>query len=173
MKVRILKVSTGELIDGVIRKGRPNELPSIQTGWKFNFDKHIKRLSHATAYVLETSDNPGMMEGCLIFQMVGKVLPYMAFVEIAPHNRTEPKMYDYVGGCLIAFACRLSLTQGKEHHKGWLTFKVMEEHPEDQIKLMAVYSQKYGAVRVDETTMLIGPENAQLLIQTYLERDSA
>ena len=92
----------------------------------------------------------------------------MAFLEIAPHNRKTPKRYDYVGGCLIAYACHLSLTLGKDAHQGWLTFDVMEEHPQDQIKLMALYSKKYGALKFGETTMLIGPDQAALLINKYL-----
>jgi hypothetical protein len=77
-----------------------------------------------------------------------------------------------VAGCLIAFACRQSMKLGENHHKGWLTFDVQEESKEDEIKLMAMYSKKYKAVKFDETTMLISPENGELLIEEYLKRKS-
>ena len=37
---------------------------------------------------------------------------YMAFVEVAPHNRGDEKKYERVAGCLIAFACRQSFIKG-------------------------------------------------------------
>ena len=94
----------------------------------------------------------------------------MAFVEVAPHNKTVAKRYDYVAGCLIAFAFRQSIIQGKGNYKAWLTFDVMEEKVDDQIKLMGMYSLKYGAVRVDETQMYIMDDAGDALIKKYLAR---
>jgi len=168
MKVKIVKVSINELVSATIRKGRQNELPSMHQGWNFSFDKHIRTLANATAYILTADETPDEAEGCMIFQIRDKLVPYMAFVEIAPHNRADPKKYDHVAGCLIAYASRLSLDLGKNEYEGWLSFQVSEEKPEDQIKLMAVYSKKYGALRYDEHTMFIGPDQAAVLIKQYL-----
>jgi len=33
---------------------------------------------------------------------------------------------------------------------------------------MALYSKKYGALKFGETTMLLGPDQAALLIEKYL-----
>lgn len=90
----------------------------------------------------------------------------MAYVEVAPHNRGKQKKYDRVGGCLIAFACRQSFIKGKE---GYVAFDVLKENKKDEIKLMEVYSQKYNAMRLENsTTMLIVPEGSEKLIQDYL-----
>ena len=70
---------------------------------------------------------------------------------------------------MIAFAFKQSLIQGKGHYKGWLTFDVSEEDEGDQIKLMALYSKKYGAVKVDETQMYIIDEAGDALIEKYLK----
>ena len=51
---------------------------------------------------------------------------------------------------------------------GWLAFDVIEENKEDEIKLMALYCGKYGALKFDETTMIIPPENGQTLINEFL-----
>jgi hypothetical protein len=171
VKVKLLKISTDTLDDATIRDGKPNELPSIQSGWRFNFGSRKKELPYSTSYVLVSQETPDIIEGCLIFQMVDKTVPYMAYVEVAPHNRTEPKKYEYVGGCLIAFACKQSVTLGKNHNQGWLTFDVSEEDPIDQNRLMALYSSKYKAQRyMDTTTMWISPEDGRSLIEEYLER---
>ncbi len=168
MKIKILKVDVEELVEAIIKNGKQVTLPSMQEGWRFNFDKHIKTLPYSTAYILVAAETPDIIEGCLIFQMKEKAIPYMAFVEVAPHNKNHPKKYDYVAGCLIAFAFKQSLIQGKGENKGWLMFDVLEKSEKDQIKLMALYSKKYNAVRFDETTMYIFDEAGHKLIQQYL-----
>jgi len=168
-KARILKVSTDELVDAWIRSAKAPELPSVQTGWRFNFGKRLRELSGAKAYILVSLETPDVAEGAMIFQMENKTVPYMAYLEIAPHNKSVTKKYDYVAGCLIAFACRQSFIQGQDAYQGWLTFDVREENPKDQTKLMAVYSSKYKAQRIsDTTTMVIGPDEGQYLIEEYL-----
>jgi hypothetical protein len=170
MKVKILEVLSDELVGAVIRDGKAIELPSIHNGWDFNFGSRLRELPYAKAYILVAQQSLEVTEGCLIFQMQEKTIPYMAYLEIAPHNRTDPRKYDYVAGCLIAYACKLSFTKGKGDHQGWLTFDVSEENLEKQHRLMAHYSQKYGAKRFGETTMLIEPNQGLVLIADYLER---
>lgn len=170
MKIKLENAATGETVVAEIKKPGSIALPSIQENWRFNFHKHAK-LPNATAYVLTNVETPEVIEGCLIFQMLEKQEPHMAFVEVAPHNRGNNRKVNLVAECLIAFACRLSFQQGEGDYKGWLSFTVSESDPKDQIKLMALYSEKYGAIRVDKTTtMFIDPEGGESLIERYLER---
>src|SRR5688572_28075432 len=113
MDVRILNILTGELVEGRIISGRKLALPSVISGWRFNFDKHSKKLVNSETYVLVSGETPSIIEGCLIFQMIDGQVPYMTFIEVAPHNRGYAKKYDYVAGCLISFAFRLSVIKGK------------------------------------------------------------
>jgi hypothetical protein len=167
MKIVVKQASSGEM-GAEIREAGRLKLPSIQEGWRFNFPRHAK-LPNAKTYVLTTIETPNVIEGCLVFQMVNKVLPYMAYVEIAPHNRGKDRELENVGGCLIAYACRLAHMHGKDENKGWLTFDVMEASEKESIRLMAHYSKGYEALRVgDTTTMLIGPDSGEKLIERYL-----
>lgn len=136
-------------------------------GWRFNFRKHSKGNGFET-YVLVCEETPDIIEGCLIFEMKKKVEPYMAFIEVAPHNKGLDKKYEKVAGCLIAFACRLSFIKAKEPYRGYLVFDVLEEDKIDEVKLMAVYSIKYNALRYGETTMIIPPEGGEKLITKFL-----
>jgi len=131
MEVKILEVSADQLKDALIRKGEPGELPSIHDEWRFNFSKNLQKLKYATAYILVAADTPTVIEGCLIFQMKYKVMPYMAYVEIAPHNKGDNRKYDYVAGCLIAFSFKQSVIKGKKDYKGILFFDVQEESEEE------------------------------------------
>jgi hypothetical protein len=138
MQVKILKVDNSVLVDAEIidSSRRKLPLPSITEGWRFNFKKKSKQESCQT-YILVCNETPNNIEGCLIFKMKDRVEPYMAFVEIAPHNKSESRKYDKVAGCLIAFACRLSFIKGQNDFKGWLAFDVLEEDEENEIRLMS------------------------------------
>lgn len=111
MKVKILEVSSGNLANGIIRVGKKEEMPSMQTGWIFNFDKHIKILN-TIAYVLVSEKTPAIVEGCFIFELKNKQQPHLAYIEIAPHNKGNRKQYDFVAGCMMAFAYKLSVEKG-------------------------------------------------------------
>jgi hypothetical protein len=169
MNVKIFKVEIDELVNAEIKESKKLKLPSIQEGWRFNFPKHAKSKG-ADTYVLITEETPHIIEGCLIYRMREDQEPYMAYVEIAPHNKGEDRKYDLVAGCLIAFGCRLSFTLGKGDYKGWLAFDVQEPTKEDEKKLMALYSNKYKARWIEGTTMMvIMPKDGEKLIQKYLE----
>jgi hypothetical protein len=171
MRVKIKRVRSEALVSAFIRK-RQYGLPSLADGWRFNFIRHSK-VMHSFTYVLVTEEFPEMTEGCLIYKMKGGIEPYMAYIEVAPYNKGAGKEYDLVAGCLIAFACRLSFVHGDGPYKGWLAFDVQEESEEDEWKLMSLYSTKYHAQRLGNTTMmLIAPEDGERLITQYLETGS-
>ncbi|PKP16148.1 MAG: hypothetical protein CVU07_07870 [Bacteroidetes bacterium HGW-Bacteroidetes-23] len=172
MKIKILRVEDNLPIDAAIvySKNVKINLPSIVDGWRFSFKKHAKEVGFKT-YILVCEDTPTIVEGCLVFEMKNKVEPYMAFVEVAPHNRGELKKFENVAGCLIAFACRLSFINGNDIYRGWLAFDVFEENKEDEIKLMALYSKKYNALKFTETTMVIPPNGGEKLINEFLKID--
>jgi len=139
MNVKILELKTNSEVKSKISLVTKNKskLPSINDGWRFNFNKHSKGKDYET-YILTTLITPDRIEGCLIINTKLSEV-YMAFVEVAPHNRGNDKVYDNVAGCLIAFACRQSFINDKE---GYMAFDVLEEKKEDKIKLMSLYSKK-------------------------------
>ncbi|MFI0430062.1 hypothetical protein [Mariniflexile sp. HMF6888] len=168
MNVKILEFETKLEIKSKISLVTKNKasLPSINDGWRFNFSKHSKGKYYET-YILTTDKTPEIIEGCLIINIKTPFQVYMAFVEVASHNKGNEKKYDRVAGCLIAFACRQSFINGKE---GYLAFDVLEEKKENEIRLMKLYSQKYNAVRLDNsTTMIILPEGSEALINEFLK----
>lgn len=167
MKVKLLDKEKCEIASEIL-EGQKVKLPSIYDGWRFNFKKHSKSANTFT-YALVTIERPDIIEGCLIYKMLNKNEPYMAFIEVAPHNKGSDKQYDLVAGCLIAYACRLSFIHGQGPYNGWLAFDVQEDNKEAEEKLMKLYSSKYKAKRFEKTTtMLISPADGESLIKTYL-----
>ena len=171
-KVLIKRLLDNKYINAsIIKVTNFHILPSITDGWRFNFRKHARMKTRQT-YTLVTDEAPGIIQGCLIYD---ESIPYMAYIEIAPHNRSSSsnQVYDDVAGCLIAHACRLSFLHKDDRFKGWLTFDVLEDSTEEEIKLKSLYKQKYGAVETQgRSTMYIDPENGEKLIQKYLIRKS-
>lgn len=168
MKVKILEVKTKSEVKSQIYLVTKNKskLPSLNDGWRFNFGKHSKRKDFET-YILTTDISPEIIEGCLIINTKSPHQVYMAFFEVAPHNKGNRKRYERVAGCLIAFACRQSFINGQE---GYLAFDVLEEKEGNEIKLMNMYSRKYNAVRLDNsTTMIILPDGSEKLINEFLK----
>ncbi len=170
MKVKILNVNDNIFVGAEIIDTAQSKiaLPSITEEWRFNFKKHSKKEGFKT-YILICEETPNNIEGCLVFKMKDKIEPYMAFIEIAPHNKSGNRKYDKVAGCLIAFACRLSFIYGEGDYKGWLAFDVLEEQKENEIKLMSLYSKKYNALRFGTTTMVIPPDGSEKLINEFLK----
>ncbi len=169
MNLKLKKFNDETIIDAQIKPAGKILLPSVTEGWRFNFRKYAKRKG-CTAYILADLETPEAVEGCVIFEMRNNVEPYMAFIEVAPHNLGIARKYENVAGCLIAFACRLSF-RANEPYKGWLAFDVMEEREEDTVKLMALYCKKYGAILFRDTTMVISPESGETLINRYLNTE--
>lgn len=170
MEVKIKRIEGNVLVDAKISDSKLVKitLPSVTDGWRFNFNKYGKQKGYET-YVLVSEETSDKIEGCLTFEMKEEVEPYMAYVEVAPHNQGEVKEYENVAGCLIAFACRLSFAKGQGDFEGYLAFDVMEERKEDETKLMALYSNEYNALRLgDSTTMIIPPVGGQKLIDEFL-----
>lgn len=169
MNVEIIECKTKVEVKSTIALVTKNKdrLPSIHDGWRFNFSKHSKGKDYET-YTLTTDRSPEIIEGCLIINTNTPYQVYMAFVEVAPHNMGNNKIYDRVAGCLIAFACRQSFIRGKEDY---LAFDVMEEEKANKIKSMNLYSKKYHAVKLadTDTTMIIIPEGSEKLINEFLK----
>lgn len=171
LKVKILEVKSGSEIEALIKKGTIKDMPSMHDGWQFNFDKELKKLKNATGYLLVTEENPLVVEGCMIFQLIDKKEPYLAMLEIAPHNRVAEKKYDRVAGCLIAYAFMLSVQQGVGEYKAYLQLEVLEEDPENEKRLMNVYSSRYNARQYGHTTtMIIADEDGEMLVEKYLSK---
>jgi hypothetical protein len=124
MKLKITRAEGSEIVSGRIFQARNIRLPSIRDGWRFNFEKYSRFPGYQT-YVLVADDSPATVEGCLVFQLKNRKDPYLAYLEIAPHNSGPDRVYLEVAGCLIA-------------------------------------------LRLSDTTLIISPEQGELLITNYL-----
>jgi hypothetical protein len=163
MEVLLLEIASQKLINAELMPAKISDMKGITDGWDFSWKKHFN-LPNSKAFKIVLKSAPGIVQGLLLFQMLGKEEPYMAFLESAPHNKGKDKQFDFVAGCLISMACQLSFLEGKGHYEGFLSFQCMDE------KVIKVYAEKYGAIRADRTFMFIEPSVGKQLIEEYLFR---
>ena len=135
--------------------------PLKKDGWNFNWRKLSLEVDSQT-FVLRTINSPNCIEGVLQLKLSNGML-VMDALELAPHNIGRVnKRYDYVAGCLIAYACRESFKLEGEY-KGFLTFV-------SKTNLINWYVDKYGAELALGQRMFIAWENGEKLINKYLYR---
>lgn len=157
----ILDLKNDQLVKAEIVVPEPDEIPLIKDGWNFNW-RDLSKEKKASMVVLRTIKPNSSIEGALQLKIENEML-IMSVLEIAPHNVGQKnKKYDYVAGCLIAFACRESFKL-ESAYKGFLTFM-------SKTSLIKWYSEKYGASLGLGQRMYIDSEEGMKLINEYLER---
>ena len=157
----ILDLKNDQLVKAEIVVPKPDEIPLVKDGWNFNW-RDLSKAKNARMVVLRTIEPNPSIEGALQLKIENEML-IMSVLEIAPHNIGQKnKKYDYVAGCLIAFACRESFKL-ESAYKGFLTFM-------SKTSLIKWYSEKYGASLGLGQRMYIDSEEGMKLINEYLER---
>ena len=161
--VYILERKNTRLIEADIVVAERKNVPLKKDGWNFNW-KQLVQEQDAQTFILKTIELPQSVEGILHLKVESGML-IMDAVEIAPHNiGRNKKRYDYVAGCLIAFACRESFKL-EGSYKGFLTFV-------SKTNLIQWYTEKYGATLAIGQRMFIDLEAGEKLINKYLYRRS-
>ena len=136
-------------------------IPLKKDGWNFNW-RQLSKEENGQTFILRTINSPNQVEGALQLKFEYDML-VMDALELAPQNiGQKTKRYDYVAGCLIAFACRESF-KIEGDYKGFLTFV-------SKTNLIEWYAKKYGAELALGQRMFIDWENGEKLIEKYLCR---
>jgi hypothetical protein len=135
------------------------KMPLKKDGWNFNWNSLLK-VKETKTYVLRLKDKPSSIEGIMQLRLENSML-IMDLIEIAPHNiGSSNKRFDFVAGCLIAFACRESFKISGEY-KGYLTFV-------SKTNLIDWYKKKYGAIQALGQRMFIDEKAGLKLISKFL-----
>ena len=89
----LLEIATQKLTAAELQAAKKADMRGITDGWEFSWKKHFE-LPNSKAFKIVLTSNPNEIQGLLIFQMLGKEEPYMAFLESAPHNKGKDKQFD-------------------------------------------------------------------------------
>lgn len=157
MQVYIFDIKQNKYLTATIKTGNLKDMPAKKDGWHFNWRKEFK-VRNTKTYVLKITDKT---EGVIQLKELNGML-IMDLIEIAPHNAGKNKRFDFVAGCLIAFACRESIKL-ETNYRGFVSFVA-------KTKLIGWYKMKYGATQAIGQRMYIDDFQGQQLITEYLER---
>ena len=158
--LHVLNLKQGELERGFIADLQMRLTPLKKDGWRFNWSQ-LRRTEGAVCYRLSLVSHPDRIEGAVMLSVYFDEMVVMNNLELAPWNVGKSKEFDFVAGCLIAYACEYSFLHGKGNYQGFLTF-------DSKTELIAHYSQKYGAIKTLGNRMYIDPVQGQHLISSYL-----
>lgn len=156
----ILDLETDRLLQIVIQNASLNEIKLSSSKFEFNWTKLFKQ-SNTQTYSLKLDE-----ENCEIIGLLHLInnqgMLIMNLVEVNQTNIGRKKRYDFIAGCLIAFACQKSFELDSDY-KGFLTFTAKSQ-------LIELYKTKYYAKQVNGQRMYIEPEFGVKLINKYLNR---
>ena len=93
MKVLLLHRGSEKLLEARLLPAVLKDMRTINDGWHFNWRKQFQ-LPNSRAFKIVANDYPERIEGLMIFQMLNKAEPYLAYLETAPHNRGKGKELD-------------------------------------------------------------------------------
>lgn len=156
----IYELKNSKLVEVEIVGGLSLKLPRAKDGWSFNWDKIVNEKNSKT-YVLRQVSNPDNIEGLVHLKIEFDML-IMDIIEIAPHNiGSINKRFDFVAGCLIAFACRESF-KIEGNYRGYLSFI-------SKTNLIEWYKMKYKATLIIDQRMFIDDVVGLTLIEKYLK----
>ena len=135
-------------------------MPLKKDGGSFHWKK-LNKENNTQTFILKVKGN-SKIEGVLQLKTENDML-IMDVIEVAPHNiGKKNKKYDYVAGCLIAYACRESF-KIEGNYRGFLTFV-------SKTDLIDWYINKYKATQAFGQKMYISPDIGLKLIEKYLSK---
>lgn len=164
MQAYIEETASNRRVEVQILPASKQDLPLKKDGWQFNWRELARKNEEAMFFKLVRKEAPQEIEGMLMLTIAFGEMVQMNNVEIAPHNYGKKGKYDFVAGCLIAFACYKSFEMRKNHYHGFLSF-------ESKTVLMELYRTKYGASHAMGQRMYFDKRSGNNLIIKYLGVD--
>jgi len=156
----VREIKTDRLIKVFIQKIESSSIKNYTSQFGFDWHKLSKRPNSRT-YGLKHKEELNEILGLLHLTTYKNML-IMNLVEVSKKNIGKRKQYDYIAGCLIAFACQESFAI-ESSYKGFLTFNAKSE-------LIDLYKNKYYARQINGQRMYIEPEAGVKLIDEYINR---
>lgn len=156
----VREVKTDKLRKVSIEKIELKNIKIVSKEYDFDWLKLSKQTGSMT-YALKPDEQLDKVLG-LLHLTKSKGMLIMNLLEVTKENIGKLKRYDYIAGCLIAFACQQSFEM-ESSYKGFLTFNAKTE-------LVELYTTKYYARQINGQRMYIDPESGVKLINEYLNR---
>ncbi len=159
-KIHLKEQETGKCVEALMLGAGKRDMPLKKDGWNFSWRTLFKN-REAIFYKVVLKETPNKVEGMLMVTVLNGNMLFMNNLEVSPTNYGHNGKYDFVAGCLIAFACKLSFIFGKGNYLGFLSF-------ESKTSLVDFYRDKYGATQANDRLMFFSDTAGKNLMRQYL-----
>jgi len=133
------------------------KLLTKSSGWQFNWKYEFKQIDREV-YKLTIFDQPNVIQGLMSLTAKSDHV-YVYLLESKSYNIGKNKIYEWVPGNLVAFACKLSIQIGGD---GFVSF-------DSKTKLVNHYINSLGAYNFGGRLMIIDNIAARRLIDKYIK----
>jgi len=125
---------------------------------RFSFDWTVEERDDREVYQIHLLDQDEKILGLMsVSDIKDEMRIHINLIELSEENVGKDKEYDRIAGCLLAFACRLSLSRGYDGFVSLVPKSLLIEH----------YCQKYGFRQFGRQLGILS-ESASRLITEYL-----
>ncbi len=167
-----ISLKTRKFIEEMFLKNRRNQqreeakispidekgIRKVSRSKNFGFDWTLELQQDKELYKIYLLDQEDKVLGLLSLRDFPEELRiHINLIEVSKENRGQGKHYDRITGCLLAFACEISVTKG---YQGFLSLV-------SKTKLIEHYCEKYGFKQYGPM-LAIEPEAATRLIAEFL-----
>jgi len=153
--MRILHAKTKQLYEATIEVVQKEKWKKLEKSTQFQFD-WIKEKKHKV-YQLRLTANNTPLGLVSIIDIPKEFRVHVNLIETSKPNTGKKKEYDFIAGCLIAYACKLSLSKG---YDGFVSL-------EPKTVLEKLYKEKYGFKEMG-LLLYTYAANSTALIKKYL-----
>ncbi|PWV44852.1 hypothetical protein [Chitinophaga sp. S165] len=172
LDVKLMDVAAGRFIDAVIEPLMVKDLTVIRKS-KDRFDKFDwNKYKAKEVYKLKLKENELIVGLMCLFEHEDPTIDAVEIelLEVSAENIGKRKSFDYIGGCLIAFACRESFKRG---HQGCV-FLIPKTSLIDHY--ISKYGFKYEPIKAPgrpDGFMVHYDTGARRIIREFLDRKPA
>ena len=148
---------TNEVVEAEIVRVAVNDFSKIKKSKQFLFDWDEESKFEVYKIIISEEENPEIHGLISIIDTPEEMRVHINLVENSNENKGESKKYDWVAGCLLAFATKMAF------ENGYLGFTSLIP----KTKLIGLYVNKYGFSQYGRQ-LAIEQDAALSLIQKYL-----
>lgn len=154
--MKIVEVATGKEVVVEVRPMEKKDFDRVlkKNGWQFNWKLEREKEVFKLVPIQSPNEILGLMA---ITEEVESRYIRINLLEASPGNIGKGKKYDRIIGCLLAFACVISIERGYNGFVGLIPKTVLWDH----------YRKKYGLVAFWKQ-LGTSPLTANLLINKYI-----
>ena len=151
----IENVRTGEVFDTAVMRITAKDRRLKKMNWRFNWNLELKQPAREV-YALTTMADRSIVQGLMSLEDKGDHV-FVHLIESARFNQGRNKVYQGVAPNLFAFACRRAFDLNRGGVVSFVSKTALKDH----------YAATLGAANLFGDAMVIGPKQAQELVDRY------